>query len=235
MSAMLLRSFCLIMVAMMSGCDRTQETEASLKTMAGTPPSPSTVTQMPIEEVVPEATKTGFFEELSQVTQEGIRLGTELPKVAKELFLCAEELHRHVAENDYEKARNMAETMDRFFDSRALSWYVQILAKEEREGRPAAAELWRTFAATPDISPLEKEALNKMDYITQGNQEVKSLDVILLICNLVICHKFGAGGGSALLAVQHALRPSKLTEGAFKEVLGVDDLPSLFKNPKTEP
>lgn len=163
---------------------------------------------------------------LSAKTQEFIGVIKSVPEMIREtpgflkaMYSALRELHAFVAENDYEKARATAATIDRIFESRTFSWYVQILAREEADGIPAAFSLIEELHKTEGISETEQEALKNFTTFLDKKGNLRSLDVLLLIGVAALESKCGKGTGAALLALQYPVRPDDFSSDALKAIL----------------
>ena len=165
-------------------------------------------------------------EELLRTPQELVEAAKALPefiRVApgffKAIYSSLRELHASVAEDDYEKARATAATIDRVLKSSTFSWYVKILAIEESDSVTAALSLVEEFGKKEDITDTEQEALKHFETFLHKKGEIKSLDALLLVSAAALESKYGKGAGVALLALQHPVRPSEFSSVALKAIL----------------
>ncbi|MGC4014108.1 MAG: hypothetical protein QM755_06245 [Luteolibacter sp.] len=169
--------------------------------------------------------------EANRTAKDLSELAAATPALTKSLMNVAVTLHGALAENDYEKARHAAAAIDRFFKSRTLTWYVQIMVVEEKEGVPAAKQKIQELQNTPDISDQEKDGLTTILRAFNEKGDTKSADLTLTLCAGALAGKYGQHAGTAFLALQHTFRPTPLTEAALTEVLG----DSLGKSPGASP
>ncbi len=135
----------------------------------------------------------------------------------KEGYHVLEQVAGQVAEmsaslrtNDFAGAKEIAGKLDVFLNTRVLSWTVQILATEEKDGVEAAKALIRKFNASENITADEQAALAKVQQYFQNKGREKTGDLAFLVAALVVEGKYGHGAGGVLLRLRETYRKSPL-------------------------
>jgi len=141
----------------------------------------------------------------------------KLASETKEGYQVLEQVGGQVAEmsaslrkNDFSGAKEIAGKLDVFLNTRVLSWSVQILATEEKDGVEAARALIKKFNAIEGITADEQAALARIEQYFQNKGREKTGDLAFLVSALVVEGKYGHGAGGVLLRFRETYRNSPL-------------------------
>jgi len=110
---------------------------------------------------------------------------------------------------DWSKAKQAAAKADEFLQTRALSWYVQILIAEEKDGIPAAQALLSTFRQSDSISPAESKALDAMEKYFTDKGDNRSIDYLFLIAIIAAENKSPHIGADVVASLQAKYHQSR--------------------------
>jgi len=134
-------------------------------------------------------------------SREGYR---ELEEIAGQIGQIASA----VKTNNFAQAKEYARKLEPFLNTRVLTWTVQILAVEERQGVEATRQTIEQFGKTGDITPDERAALEKVREHYQGRSG-RTGDLLVLVGAVVVDKKFGGhGAGGAFVQLCQKVRTS---------------------------
>src|SRR5262245_60586044 len=111
-------------------------------------------------------------------SKEGYR---ELEDIAGKLSQIASA----VKTNDFAQAKEFAGKLEPFLNSRVLSWAVQVLAIEEKEGVEAARAAIERFRSVEGITADERSALDKMQAFYR-EKTARSGDLLVLVAGVAV-------------------------------------------------
>lgn len=152
------------------------------------------------------ADKARKAQELVQKGNDLIQRGSELSGKVAVLQEQAQALQASVAAGDYGKAGEIAASMDQFSKSRVLSWYVQILSAEQKQDVAGARAKIAELRATPDITSLEKSALEKFEVAFNSKGSARSTDLVTGICTLIVADQYGQNAATLFDSVASEVR-----------------------------
>lgn len=130
----------------------------------------------------------------------------ELEEIARKLGQVASAMKT----NDYAQAREFAAKAEGFLNTRVLSWAVQVLAIEEKEGVEAARAAIERFRGSDSITAGERKALDEMTKFYQGKTG-RTGDLIVLVAAVAAEEKYGHGAGGIVAHLCQGLRTSTAT------------------------
>ena len=142
---------------------------------------------------------------------------TKFVKESKEGYQELEEIARKLGQvasamktNDFAEAKELAAKLEPFLNTRVLSWVVQTLAIEEREGVEAARAVIERFKTTEGITASERAALDKMESFYR-DKTGRTGDLLVLVAAIVVEEKYrthGTGAAFAQLCQKFRTQPS---------------------------
>jgi hypothetical protein len=115
-----------------------------------------------------------------------------------------------VKTNDFAQAKEFASKAESFLDTRALSWSVQVLAIEEKEGVDSARAAIERFRASENVTAGERRALDEMAKYYQGKTGLTG-DLLVLVAAVAAEKKYGHGAGGVVAQLFQRIRPSTST------------------------
>jgi hypothetical protein len=119
-----------------------------------------------------------------------------------------------VKTNDFAQAKEYARKLEPFLNTRVLTWAVQVLAIEEKEGAEAARQAIARFGTTKDITPSERAALGKMQDYYQGRSG-RTGDLVVFVGAIIVDEKFGGhGAGGLFMQICETFRTAVTNGGA---------------------
>lgn len=130
----------------------------------------------------------------------------ELEEIARKLGRVASAIKT----NDYPQAREFAAKAEGSLNTRVLSWAVQILAIEEKDGVEAAKAAIERFRGGDMITAGERKALDEMAKFYQGKTG-RTGDLIVLVAAVAADEKYGHGAGGLVARLCQGLRTSTVT------------------------
>jgi hypothetical protein len=141
----------------------------------------------------------------------------KLVSETKEGYHVIEQIAAQVAEmsaslstNDFARAKETGAKLDSLLNARVLSWSVQILATEEKDGVEAAKALINKLKATQGLSTDEQTSLARIEQYFQNKGNEKTGDLAFLVAAIVVEDKYGHGAGGLLLRLRETYRKSPL-------------------------
>lgn len=131
----------------------------------------------------------------------------ELEEVAGKLGQIA----AAIKTNDFAQAKEFAGKVEPFLKTRVLSWTVQILAVEEKEGVAAARSALERLKLTEGITAGERVALDKMEAFYR-DKTGRTGDLLVLIGAIAVEEKYGGHyAGAVFTQICQQLRISPAT------------------------
>ncbi|HEY1171251.1 MAG TPA: hypothetical protein VGH19_07795 [Verrucomicrobiae bacterium] len=119
------------------------------------------------------------------------------------------QLHTALSTTDWAQAKQAATQADDFLQTRALSWYVQILIAEEKDGIPAAQALLTDLRKTNPILPAELKTLDTMEKYFREKGSARSIDLLFLITAIAAENKLPHQGASFITNLQAKYHQSR--------------------------
>jgi hypothetical protein len=123
-------------------------------------------------------------------------------EIAKDGYSAAEDLAKQLVQvqaalrtNDYSRAKEMVRNLDQQLNTRSLTWTVQVLSIEHREGVGAATSEIQRLRSSPEITKAELSALDKMAEFYNQKGTVQTGDLVAVVALAVVFEKYGNGGG----------------------------------------
>lgn len=139
-------------------------------------------------------------------SKEGCR---ELEEIARRLGQVASA----VKTNDFAQAKEFTRKLEPFLNTRVLSWAVQILATEEREGVEAARAAIERFRTSDSITAGERTALDKMQ-VFYRDKTGRTGDLLVIVAAIAVEEKYGGHGtGAVFIQICQKLRTHPSTNG----------------------
>ncbi|HAB19221.1 MAG TPA: hypothetical protein PLX89_17110 [Verrucomicrobiota bacterium] len=137
---------------------------------------------------------------LAQESKEGLQIVEQVGSQLGELYTL-------ISANDFAQAKALGAKLDRFLDTRVLSWCIQALAIEEAKGAPVALAWVKEVKDREGISADELKVLEMLErhFVAQGKG--RTGDLLLLIGAIAVEKKFGHGAGGLLLAFREKVSP----------------------------
>ena len=123
-------------------------------------------------------------------SKEGYR---ELEEIAEKLGQIASA----VKTNDFAQAKELAGKLEPFLNTRVISWAVQVLAIEEKEGVGAARAAIERFRTTEGITASERTALDKMQAFYR-EKTGRTGDLLVFVAAFAVEQKYGGHGTAAV-------------------------------------
>jgi len=123
------------------------------------------------------------------------------------------EIAAAVKTNNFAMAKEFARELEPLLTSRVVSWTVQILAIEERDGVQAARAAIERFRGSDGMTASERTALEKLDAYYQ-DRAGRTGDLLVMIAAIAIEAKYGGHGtGAAFIQTCQQLRTQPSTNG----------------------
>ena len=128
-------------------------------------------------------------------------------KVAQEIGDRINEIRVALSTNDFAKAKVIGAKLDQYLNVRVLTWTIEILATEERNGVDAAKNLIREIRGRADLKAEEALALKDIEAYFHHKGKARTSDLIVLVGALVAESKLGHGGGNLIIALSKRFQP----------------------------
>lgn len=121
------------------------------------------------------------------------------------------EIAAAIKTNDFAQAKEFAGKVEPFLKTRVLSWAVQILAIEEKEGVAGARSAIERLKLTDGITAGERIALDKMEAFYR-DKTGRTGDLLVLVGAIAVEEKYGGHYAGAVFAqICQQLRTSPAT------------------------
>lgn len=121
------------------------------------------------------------------------------------------EIAAAIKTNDFAQAKEFAGKVEPFLKTRVLSWTVQILAIEEKEGVAGARSAIERLKVTEGITAGERLALDKMEAFYR-DKTGRTGDLLVIIGAVAVEQKYGGHYAGAVFAqICQELRTSVAT------------------------
>ncbi len=111
-----------------------------------------------------------------------------------------------ISTNDFSRAKEFAAEAGNFLNTRVISWAVQVLVIEEKEGVESARAAIERFRATDSTTASERRALDEMANFYQGKTG-RTGDLLVLVAAVAAEEKYGHGAGGIVAQLCQRLRP----------------------------
>jgi hypothetical protein len=141
----------------------------------------------------------GEAKKLADESKEGLRAAQALAGYLK--GICDS-----LSTNNFVRAKELGGQADDFFNTRALSWCVQVLTIEEKEGVDAAKASIQRLKQTEGATTSELGALAKMETYFERKGADRTGDLVVMIGVIVAEKKYGHGAGGLVSKLCAAYR-----------------------------
>ncbi len=127
---------------------------------------------------------------------------------SKEAYRAVEELAGQIKQatlslktNDFSQAKEFVAAAEKKLHTRTMSWAMQVLVTEEKEGVEAAKATIQKLRTTEGITDDELAALKEMDRYYEFKGRERTGDIVVMVAGVVVEQKYGKTALKAFLAL----------------------------------